>query len=277
MRVRLLLLFVVWISASPCLTMRGGADVTEALRLPNLEVKVPPDILNTHGKGYGPWVAGGPEIDKALALGRSLAAERVPHWRVLQPWRVIVDKDGEYATLLSPPAVACLLAYYAEQREWPSEELQQKLADALDRFGKGVCIYVELRSYAHLGSSILGMRAGDIRPGTPAEAYEALFLLDAGGKKIEGKTSELPGGCQVNSNGLHYEAVALPEVSHTRPLSRVHSSGSSYGANYYLWWPLSKPDGTPTFGDDPERLRLTIITPARQREFSVELKRPQLR
>ncbi len=275
MHARDILVSGLCVIAGFCLSVPSRAGVTENYQLPrppNLEIQPPPGFLQTQGVGYGPWDRGNPEINQAIRLGRSLATQKAALWAPLRPWRVLVDSDGEYATLLSPPAVACLLGYYAEQRAWPPEEMEKRLADALDRFGKGICIYVELRSYAHESRGFGS--AGEIRPGTPAEACDALFLLDAGGTKVEGQSSQLPDSSHINSHGLHYEVVELPEVRSTTLITKVHTWGQSYGANYYLWWPLWKADGSPSFGDHPERLRITIITPARQRDFSFEVKKP---
>lgn len=205
-------------------------------------------------------------VQRSVGIGRTAALERRPARDVLAPWRTVVDKDGEYATLLTPDAVACLTGYYAGQRRWPDDKLKKELADALERFRSGVCLYVELRSFAHV-SRAFGS-AGKVRPGTPSEAYEALFLLDAGGERFEGITPALDsavfGDVGINSSGLYYQRVQLPEVHHTTVVTDVHSWGQSFGANYYVWWPADELCAT---GQDS--LCLTVITPLRQREYSV--------
>jgi len=255
-------------------------------QLPELDIQ-PPSALPEVPEGVpeGPVAVSERDMAAAIVRGRDLARGehdlRLQSTRVLEPWRVIVDADGEYATLLTPASSACLLRYYAEQRSWREDVLQRRLQEARERFGQGVCVYVELRSYAHerrgFGS------AGTVCPGTPGETYEALFLLSAGGQRFEAVTSAPPGSTVVrthvgaaaeltalnrqNTHGLWYQRVDLPGMtSYTR--THGFTSGKSYGANYYVWLPLVDEAGNSCYGPNPGSLTLIILTPNRRREFA---------
>ncbi len=241
----------------------------EAVRLPgvpNLTVVPPPQITSDTPPRVA--LADESQVTRAVGLGRRAAQERRRPYEALAPWRIVVDKGGEYATLLSPDAVACMLGYYAEQRRWSDEKLQDQLGEALQRFGSGVCVYVELRSFAHV-SRAFGS-AGKVRPGTPSEAYEATFLLDSGAERFEGVTSVLDegsfGSVAMNSAGLRYQRVDLPEVHNTTFVSDVHTWGESFGANYYVWWPLAE-----LHSPDAKSLGLAVITPLRERSYSIPI------
>jgi len=239
-------------------------------QLPRLDIDPPATVAVASGGVPSAWKPSLPEWKAAVERGRAQARSGKPAIDVLAPWRVVVDKGGEYATLLTPTAVGSMLGYQAEERSWSDATLEQRGAEALSRFGSGVCVYVELRSFAH-ESRAFGS-AGEIRPGTPGEAYEATFLLDSGGQKYEGTTPKLEqermGQVAINSAGLHYQPIYLPEVGGSATLFGEQTTGKSFGANYYVWWPFADAEGGPTFGADATSFRLTIITPTRKREYS---------
>ena len=246
------------------------SDVRNSL-MPRLDVGPPQDMLVVREGAPSTWQPTPSQVEKTIEEGRAMARAGKLIIEVLAPWRSVVDEGGEYATFLTPLAVACALGYQAEERSWPEAKLRQNVEEALTRFGGGACIYLELRSFAH-ESRAFGS-AGEIRPGTPGEAYEATFLLDDGGQKYEGVTPKLQpermGDVRINSAGHHYQVVPLPDVAGSGTLFDEHTTGKSYGANYYVWWPFVDDEGQPSFRPDVTNLRLTVITPTRKREYDL--------
>jgi len=256
-----MVLAAVGVLAGVGLPRLDAAETYRWSRLPSLAVQPPEAVAAVADGAFGPWRPTDEQIERAVEQGRQMAERKVPARQVLTQWRVLVDKGSEYATFLSPEAVACMVGYQAGQRSLSNDELQPSLAEVVNRFSSGICIYIELRSYAHESGDW-----GEIKPGTPAEAYEALFLLDAGGRKLDGMTVPVTEAAVINSNGLHYEPIDLPDV-------RASTTwGHSYGANYYVWWPFKTPDGKPAFGERvPSALQLTVITPTRERKYTFNL------
>jgi hypothetical protein len=241
--------------------------------IPALDVDPPHAILTKEAGALYGWNIDQRKLDTAIAYGKSIAKAKKQEYQALSPWRVWVDEGGEYVTILNPMAVASLLGYQAEYRSWSEATLQEKLTKAKQAFSSGICLFVELRSFAHEGRGF--GRSGEIRPGSPGEAYDASFLLDAGTAKIDGISSNLQperfGLVSANSSGITYQKLSLPEVSATKIISKIHTTGDSFGANYYIWWSfdaeLSGAFKPSIVGCEP--LHLTIITPTRKREFTI--------
>ena len=244
------------------------SDVWKPL-MPRLDIGPPQSMTVVTKSRPEAWRPTSLQVEEAIKRGRAVARTGKPIIEALAPWRSVLDRGGEYATFLAPLAVACALGHQAEEHSWSEIKLRRNLEEALGRFGSGACVYIELRSFAH-ESRAFGS-AGEIRPGTPGEAYEAAFLLDGGGQKYEGVTPNLEpermGEVRINSAGHHYQVVPLPEVAGSSTLYHEQTTGKSYGANYYVWWPFVDDDGLHMFMPDVTNLRLTIITPTRKREY----------
>ena len=272
-----MMLVLVAVLAATSLTTGYTIRDSEVRRsqMPRLDIGPPRDMTIAKESAPLAWQPRSPQVEEAIERGRAAARAGKPAFAVLAAWRLVVDEGGEYATFLTPLAVACVLGYQAEERSWPEAKLRQNVEEAIDRFGSGVCVYVELRSFAH--ESVAFGSAGEIRPGTPGEAYEATFLLDGGSRKYEGVTANLDpervGEVRINSAGQHYQVVFLPEVAGSATVFREQTTGQSYGANYYVWWPFVDEEDKSIFGSDStnlwylEAIRLTVITPMRKREY----------
>lgn len=238
-------------------------------QVPRLDIDAPTSVLKGTEFAFGEWKPTSEMLTAAAGVGRRMYQDRKHVTRVLEPWRVVVDEYGEYATLLTPEAVACMIGYQAEERRWPDALVQERVVDAAKRFSSGICVYVELRSYPHESRSF--WTRNQTRPGNPGEVYEASFLLDAGGPKYDGVTPKLDsagaGEAAVNGAGLWYQKASLPVVR-GKTTRLYEQMWEAFGANYYVWWSFADPTGKSAFPADSGSLTLAVVTPVRKREFS---------
>lgn len=243
--------------------------------MPDLNTLVPEAVVSArHLEPPTKFALSRVQLADAIERGRKLAAGDQKEDEVLEPWRQVVSWDRtsgalgagriglEWATVITPEAIASMLGWRAERLHWPEEELEKQLDAALLHFRGGICIYIQLRSYAHesRGGWIF---ADQIIPGTPEEVYEADFLLrvndtgrswQAASAQMSHTSTGTMGVTTLTSNPLYYQLVTV--------------EANSYAANYYAWWPFADEDGEQTLPQDIRRLTLTIVTPNRGRDYT---------
>lgn len=270
---------LLWISFSflllGMLAVPISASDASDPRRPNLSLQAPPQVAERARGAFGPWLISDKEMRWAAAYGASVCRAGKLAIEASNPWRYLVDPDGEYATILTPGAAASLLGYQAEDEAWPESLLMEKLAQARDQFKVGICIYLEARSYAHVGRQL--RTTGQVIMPSMGEVTDIAAMLDAGGRKLRAASGLADVGQSLavipNSEGLCYELVQLPAVR--IGIGDFGLKGEMrlppMAADYYLWWPFLDEKGESVFSGKLDKLRLTVTTPSRKREFKLPL------
>jgi hypothetical protein len=222
--------------------------------LPRLDVWMPHDVPLETWAAPLLWRPSAEDLIRAVNTGRAEARAGRPASEVLRPWRLVLDQGGEYATFLTPLAVATVVGWQAEKGSWPKGRLAQTLTEALASFGSGVCVCVELRSYTQEAAARFGVDYPG--PADPGEAYEATFLLGPAGSEREGRTSV-----------LNPDRFGEVHINRAHQYCQVLGCGECFGVNYYVWWPFVDEEGRPAFVAPWDSLQLTVITPTRKREY----------
>jgi len=237
-------------------------------------------ILVGGSAAFKPFLVDRAEMERAMRWGQDLGERGASLPDVQAPWRFMIDKDGEFGIVVTAAERAAELGFVAGQQLLPEDLVQERLDALVSKVSDNpLLILAVLRSLPHK-SRAFGS-AGRTRPGTPANVYEAQFLLDAGFRKFPAISAdedfEGQDGVRTNRFGLRYRDENRPDVqtSYESPSffenARMGGSFGSYGATYVLRWSFVDEKGHPAFGPSPSSLGFTVLTPDRKREFTIDL------